>query len=146
MTPETPPQRSKSFLDRIRPHSRSPSPDGHSRTACSSDMFSMFKQLATASSTPPLTPRSSSEIEPSLPVTPETSSPSETTPSLTPKNSWDPCDNSVPPESTDDHPSSEEKIAAIQAEFGDIASVMEDDQGHTAPEVMLAESGGAMFK
>jgi hypothetical protein len=40
----------------------------------------------------------------------------------------------------------EEKIAAIQEEFGDIASVMEDEDGNVSPEVMLAESGGTMFK
>lgn len=68
-----------------------------------------------------------------MPVTPAASSPLETSPPPTPSNA-------------DTEPTYEEKIAAIQEEFGDIASVMEDDDGHITPEVMLAESRGAMFK
>jgi hypothetical protein len=45
-----------------------------------------------------------------------------------------------------DHIPAEEKLAVIQAEFGDIASKFVADDGTSPPERLLAESQGSLFK
>jgi sterol 3beta-glucosyltransferase len=46
-----------------------------------------------------------------------------------------------------DEPSDEQKLAAVIEEFGDIASLMERDDGEgSEPERLLAESKGSLFK
>jgi sterol 3beta-glucosyltransferase len=44
-------------------------------------------------------------------------------------------------------PSNEEKLAAIQEEFGDIAGLMENQDGSPSePEKLLANTHGSLFK
>jgi sterol 3beta-glucosyltransferase len=57
----------------------------------------------------------------------------------------EPVDQTTAPEP--DEPSDEQKLAAVIEEFGDIASLMERDDGEgSEPERLLAESKGSLFK